>query len=148
MSKGMNPVRNREGSQRPPISNGMNKNTNIKTVRMVTEVGTDMDWNTKETKQLVAGILELKNADEAKRFLRDLLTPAEIAEFSKRLEAARLLSQDVQYNAISESTGLSSATIARIAKWLNGSLGGYRLILSRLHHSNSSPQRKGLRLSS
>ncbi|MFA6520257.1 MAG: YerC/YecD family TrpR-related protein [Candidatus Paceibacterota bacterium] len=130
------------------MSTGMNKNTKVKTVRLVTEIGSDADWNTKETRQLVAGILELKTTDEAKRFLRDLLTPAEITEFSKRLEAARLLSRDVQYEAISESTGLSSTTIARIAKWLYGSLGGYRLILSRLHRSNSSPQRKGLRLSS
>ena len=140
------------------MSKGMNKNTKIGTVRLVTEIGPDADWNTKESKQLIAAVLALKNADEAKRFLRDLLTVEEIAEFSTRLEAARLLSRDVQYNAISESTGLSSTTIARIAKWLKGSLGGYRLILSRLGttprlklgagHSNSSPQRKGLRLSS
>jgi TrpR-related protein YerC/YecD len=133
------------------MARGINKNTAVKTVRMVTNIGPEMNWNTKESKQLVAGVLELKNADEAKRFLRDLLTPAEIKEFANRLETARLLSRDVQYNAISESTGLSSATIARIAKWLNGSLGGYRLILSRLssaHHHNSSPQRKGLSLSS
>src|SRR4026207_2425166 len=104
------------------MSKGMNKTTSIGTVRMVTEIGPEMDWDTKENRQLVAGILELKNADETKRFLRDLLTPAEIVEFSNRLEAARLLSRDVQYNAISESTGLSSATIARIQKWLNGSL--------------------------
>src|SRR4051812_3026991 len=128
------------------MSKGMNKNTTIRTVRMITEIGPDMNWATKESNQLIAGILELKTSDEAKRFLRDLLTPAEIQEFANRFEAARLLSRDVQYNAISESTGLSSATIARIAKWLNGSLGGYRLILSRLanHHHNSSQLRKGL----
>ena len=136
----------------------MNKNTSIKTVRLIQEIGVDMDWNNKEKKQLVTGILALKNSDETKRFLRDLMTPAEIKEFAGRLEAAKLLSQDVQYNAISESTGLSSATIARIAKWLYGSLGGYRLILSRLSkgtgstlltasHYNSSQLRKGLSLS-
>ena len=129
------------------MSKGMNKNTLIKTVRLVTEIGPDTDWNTKETKQLVAGILELKTADEAQRFLRDLLTPAEIKEFANRLEAARLLSRDVQYNAIIESTGLSSTTIARIAKWLRGSLGGYRLILNRLNHAhNPAKIGKGLSL--
>ena len=103
----------------------------------------EMNWDTKEKKQLIAGILVLKNADEAKRFLRDLMTPKEINEFGNRLEAAKLLSQDVQYNAIIENTGLSSSTISRISKWLKGSLGGYRLILSRLHH-NPSSLRKGL----
>ncbi len=129
----------------------MNKNTSVKTVRLIREIGADMDWNTKEKKQLVAGVLELQTTDEAKRFLRDLMTPLEIKEFANRLEAAALLSRDVQYNAISESTGLSSTTIARIAKWLNGSLGGYRLILSRLYksssHHNPSKLRKGLLLS-
>ncbi len=135
------------------MSKGMNKNTSIKTARMITEIGADTDWNTKAGKQLVEAVLALKTADETKRFLRDLLTPAEIAEFANRLEAARLLSRNVQYNAISEATGLSSATIARIAKWLYGSLGGYRLVLPRiskvsLHHHNSSQLRKGLSLSS
>ena len=128
----------------------MNKNTSIGTVRLIQEIGSDMDWNTKENKQLIASILELKNADETKRFLRDLMTPQEIKEYANRLETASLLSSDMQYNYIIEKTGLSSATIARIAKWLNGSLGGYRLILSRIsnHHHNSSKLRKGLSLSS
>ena len=131
------------------MSKGINDKTDIRTVKLVQQIGTDIDWNTAKNKQLIAGILELKNNDEAKRFLRDLMTPGEIKEFANRLEAASLLSKDVQYNAISESTGLSSATIARIAKWLYGSLGGYRLILARLsnHHRNSSKLRKGLSLS-
>lgn len=105
----------------------------------------EIDWNTKENSQLVEAILVLKNKDETKRFLRDLMTKGEIQEFVNRLEAARLLSRDTQYNAIIESTGLSSTTIARISKWLKGSLGGYRLILSRLnHHHNSFKLRKGL----
>ncbi len=123
------------------------------------EIKKDVQWNTKENKQLIQAVLALKNANEAKRFLRDLLTESEIKEFANRLEVASLLSRDVQYNAIIESTGLSSTTIARIAKWLKGSLGGYRLILNRISpnqsmarygasHSNSSKLRKGLYLSS
>lgn len=129
------------------MSKGMNDKTEIRTVKLVKQIGSDLDWNIKENGQFIAGILELKNADEAKRFLRDLMTPQEIKEFASRLEAASLLSSDMQYNYIIEKTGLSSATIARIAKWLGGSLGGYRLILSRLnHHGNSSSFGKGLSL--
>lgn len=91
-----------------------------------------IDWNTKKNKQLVTAILALKNSDETTRFLRDLMTEKEILEFSNRLEAASLLSKDVQYNTIIETTGLSSTTIARISKWLKGSLGGYKLILNRI----------------
>ena len=137
---------------------GMNDNTSIQTVRLIQEIGPDTDWGTSKTRQLIAGILELKNENEAKRFLRDLMTPLEIKEFANRLEAARLLSRDMQYKGIIERTGLSSTTIARIAKWLGGSLGGYRLVLSRLSsttlrtgsnnssHHNNPKLRKGLSL--
>ena len=120
------------------MSKGMNEKTNIEVVKLVQGIGPTIDWDTAKNKQLVAGILELKNADEARRFLRDLMTPLEIAEFANRLEAASLLSSAMQYNYITERTGLSSATIARIAKWLNGSLGGYRLILNRINHHTPS----------
>lgn len=112
-----------------------------------------LDWNTKQNKQLISALLSVKNADEAKLFLRDLMTESEIEEFGKRLEAARLLSCDVEYTKIIKDTGLSSTTIARISKWLKGSLGGYRLILNRLpssplnknsHHHLSHPVGKGL----
>jgi TrpR-related protein YerC/YecD len=109
----------------------------------------EIDWEKKENKQLIDAFLALRNRDETKRFLRDLMTEKEILEFSNRLEAASLLTKDVQYNAIIESTGLSSATIARITKWLRGSLGGYRLILNRLHHPHSQNSiEKGLSLHS
>src|SRR3990167_8045941 len=108
----------------------------------------EIDWNKKENKQLIEAVLALKNADEAERFLRDLMTEGEIKEFSNRLEAASLLSKDVQYNTIIEDTGLSSTTIARISKWLKGSLGGYRLILSRLskHYHNRTGESVGDRI--
>ena len=126
----------------------MNDKTKIRTVKLVQQIGSDIDWGTKANKQLVAGILTLKNEDEARRFLRDLMTPLEIKEFANRLEAASQLYRDVQYESITESTGLSSTTIARIAKWLGGTLGGYRLVLSRLGHHPISSVRKGLSLSS
>ena len=92
----------------------------------------DIDWNTKEKQEFLKAILSLRNKDEAIRFLRDLLTKPEIEEFSKRLLAARWLTDNVQYNAIIEETGLSSTTIARISRWLKRGTGGYKLILNRL----------------
>ena len=127
---------------------GVNKNTNIGTVNMVLGVGSKVDWKTKKNKRLLEAFLALKNTDETSRFLRDLMTEKEIKEFANRLDAAYELSQGVYYDAITEDTGLSSSTIARIAKWLGGSLGGYRLILKRLHAHNSSKVGKGLSLSS
>ena len=93
-----------------------------------------MDWNTPENKALVAAVLALKSPDEARRFLRDLMTEGEIGEFAKRLLAARMLAAKLPYSAIEKETGLSSTTVARVSKWLNGKAGGYRSIISKLHH--------------
>lgn len=87
---------------------------------------------------LYGAILKLNNLDEAKRFFRDLLTEQEILEFSRRWQAARMLDAKRPYSEIEKETGLSSATVARISKWLNHGRGGYRLALNRLHHHNSS----------
>lgn len=93
-----------------------------------------------KTEELSKAIALLKTSAEVKLFLRDLLTETEINEFSNRWLAARLLSKNISYTRIQKQTGLSSATIARISKWLNGKLGGYRLIIGRLYygqpHSN------------
>jgi TrpR-related protein YerC/YecD len=108
-----------------------------------------IDWNRKENKQLLDAFLVLENKKDAQSFLRDLMTEKEIQEFSSRLEAARLLTKNIQYNIITKNTGLSSTTIARISKWLRGSLGGYELVLSKLHHNDTQNSTgKGLSLNS
>jgi len=103
-----------------------------------------MYWKSKENKRLIQAILALKTKDEARRFLRDLMTEKEIEEFSKRLEAAEMLTEKVPYSTIEKETGLSSTTVARVAKWLNGKGGGYRTVISKLHHHNSIHSRRGL----
>ena len=64
--------------------------------------------------------------------LRDLLTPGEIAEFANRFRVAGLLADGVPYARIVAQTGASSATVARVAKFLNGDFGGYRSALRGL----------------
>lgn len=96
-----------------------------------------MDWKNADNKRLIQAILALETEDEAKHFLRDLLTEKEITECSKRLQAAEMLEKNIPYSVIERTTGLSSTTIARVARWLNGKEGGYKAILERLHHHNS-----------
>lgn len=102
--------------------------------------------NNSQTKDLFKAILALKNIDEARRFFRDLLTEPELAEFSNRWQAAQLLNKKALYTKIEKQTGLSSRTIARVARWLNKGRGGYKLIIARLnsHHGHSSSFEKGL----
>lgn len=96
----------------------------------------------KDKKILYNAFLSLKNEDECARFLRDLLTEAEIKEFANRWKVAQMLNKKVDYETIAKKTGMSSTTIARISKWLNNGMGGYKLILKRLskkqNHSHAS----------
>ena len=103
-----------------------------------------MNLNSKEITQLISAILTLKTQDEAKRFLRDLMTEKEITEFTNRFTAAQMLTQKIPYSIIEKKTGLSSTTVARVAKWLNGKERGYKTIINRLHHHNSIQAGRGL----
>lgn len=102
-------------------------------------------WDTKITEDLFKAILKLENIKETKKFFRDLLTFEEIIEFGKRWKVAQMLDKNISYEKIVKETGLSSRTVARISKWLNGEVGGYKLMLKKINHHNLSPVRKGLR---
>lgn len=104
-------------------------------------------WNNKKTDSLINAVLALNNKKEAKKFLRDLLTPEELQEFGNRWQTAQMLSKNISYTTIRGKTGLSPRTIARISKWLNRGMGGYKLMIARFtkqHHSSFSFG-KGLR---
>ncbi|HEY4505675.1 MAG TPA: YerC/YecD family TrpR-related protein [Candidatus Paceibacterota bacterium] len=103
-----------------------------------------MNWKDKNNTRLITAILATQTRDETERFLTDLMTPAEIEEFSKRLRAAELLSRSIKYSAIEEETGLSSTTVARVSKFLKGKAGGYKTILRKLHHKTTNQSRRGL----
>lgn len=89
-------------------------------------------WRRKDVQELLKALLTLDGEDEAKAFLRDLLTESELIEFSKRWKAARMLYRGRSYTSIVKETGLSSATVARISKWLHDGEGGYQLMLERI----------------
>ena len=92
--------------------------------------------------------MALKNRNEAKRFLRDLLTESELIEFGNRWKVARMLSEKIPYTKIEKETGLSSTTVARVSDWLNKGTGGYKLMLNKIsskNHHNLSMAGKGLR---
>ncbi len=50
---------------------------------------------------------------------------------AQRWAVARLLDQGMHYAEISRTTGASTATITRIASWLNHGEGGYRAMLDK-----------------
>ena len=96
-------------------------------------------WRTDETSALFDAILRLRDQDDAASFFRDLCTLGELHDLAMRWAVARLLDQGLHYADISRRTGASTATITRIASWLNHGEGGYRAMLDRLRAAGALP---------
>jgi TrpR-related protein YerC/YecD len=92
----------------------------------------DETWRTEDMDALLDAILRLKDRDQAARFFRDLCTLGELRDMSQRWAVVRQLADGRHYAEISRATGASTATITRIASWLNHGEGGYRQMLDRL----------------
>lgn len=88
---------------------------------------------------LSEAILALRDAGEAERFLRDLMTPGEMKTLTERWRVAGLLNEGGHsYREISEMTGASTTTVTRVARFLSQEpWQGYRTILNRLRESQS-----------
>ena len=93
------------------------------------------DWRTPDTEALVEAILRLDTREGAERFLRDLCTLGELHDMAQRWAVVRLLDAGMHYAEISKRTGASTATITRIASWLNHGEGGYRDMIERFRGS-------------
>lgn len=89
------------------------------------------NWHTEETEALFRAILSLRTAEECSAFFEDVCTIKEITEIAQRLKVAKLLKQGASYQAISQETGVSTATISRVNKCLAYGNGGYTLVIER-----------------
>ena len=86
------------------------------------------------TQDLADALVDLKDREEAARFLFDLCTPAELHTLAERWHVARLLDDgELTYREIHQKTGVSTTTIVRVARFLRQEdNGGYRRLLDRL----------------
>lgn len=91
-------------------------------------------------KLLFEGILTLRSVEDCENFFGDLCTKTELREMSKRLLAARLISEGAKYADIVEQTGLSTATITRVNGCLRDGNDGYVQVLDRLRDQTNSQQ--------
>lgn len=88
--------------------------------------------NEAQLQDLYRGLLTLKTEEDCRVFLRDLCTLSEMQDMAERLQVAKMVDEGIPYREIAEKTGVSTATITRVAQWLNHGEGGYRLVLDRL----------------
>ncbi len=82
-----------------------------------------------ELAQLYSALAGLDAPEDIAALLEDMCTIREIEEMSQRLEVARLLGRRESYATITELTGASATTIARVARSLNYGAGGYKQVL-------------------
>lgn len=88
--------------------------------------------NNPALKDLYKAILELKTEKECENFFRDLCTISELRTFAERFDVAQKVDKGMPYREINSKTGVSTATITRVAHWLHHGMGGYKCVLERL----------------
>ena len=85
----------------------------------------------KDHKALYSALLKLQTLEEMQSFLADLCTPGELDALADRWEVARLLERGVPYREIYDRTGVSTATVTRVARALLHGMGGYQRALNQ-----------------
>jgi TrpR-related protein YerC/YecD len=91
---------------------------------------TEHNWRDNPAfKALCRALASCKTSHEVADLLRDVGTLTELHAWSERLEVARLLAQGKTYREVAETTGASTTTVTRVARFLQGGEGGYRRVL-------------------
>lgn len=68
----------------------------------------------------------------AKDFLEDLFSPKEYESLRERWRVVQFLKEGLPYRDISEKTGVSTATVTRVARCLSREKSGYSKVLKKL----------------
>src|SRR3972149_1974184 len=80
-------------------------------------------------------LLKLRNVEEIKALLEDLLTKSEQISIASRLQIADMLNSGIPYSQIQRETGSSSATVAKVSDNLKYGKDGFKTALERLNKS-------------
>ena len=80
---------------------------------------------------LFDAILALETSYETRNFFYDLCTPAELEGLVDRWRVAQMLVRKTPYRKIAEDANVSTATIVRVARFLNNGFDGYKTIMQR-----------------
>ena len=81
---------------------------------------------------LYRSLVSIDNVEDCKSFMEDICTTSEILEMSRRLKAAKMLSDGIIYSEIAAQTGLSTATISRVNHCLKYGSEGYLKVLDQM----------------
>ena len=88
--------------------------------------------------ELAGALASCRKVDDCVRFLVDLCTPGELEALAGRWQVALRLDRGMPYREIASATGVSTATITRVARSLTHG-DGYRRALDRLRRARRKP---------
>lgn len=90
-----------------------------------------------DIQELIQTVAQLKDPSVVYDFFKDLCTPQELKSMADRWKVCKLLdSGELSYREIQEQTGVSLATIVRVARFLNTEPHrGYEFALKNLNRS-------------
>ena len=92
------------------------------------------NFRSKSIDRLFETILSLESVEDCYSFFEDVCTIKELTDMAQRLDAAFLLDEGANYQAISQEIGLSTATISRVSKCLKYGT-GYRQAIDKTKES-------------
>jgi TrpR-related protein YerC/YecD len=99
---------------------------------------TEGTWRTDPWfRTLCRALASCKTEAEVADFLRDVGTLSELQAWSERLEVARRVAAGETYRSIMETTGASTTTVTRVARFFEDGAGGYRRFLKDHQHTVS-----------
>ncbi len=86
------------------------------------------------TDELYQALLLIETNEEMARFMKDLCTPQELKALAERWNVCKLLEENkLSYREIHALTGVSLATITRIARFLKTEpYQGYKTVLTKM----------------
>ena len=92
---------------------------------------------TEEMGVLYEAISRLSSPEDCRAFFEDICSVKELHSIAQRLQVASMLNEGQSFNAISEKTGASTATISRVSRCLSQGSGGYKKAFSMLQPPRS-----------
>lgn len=72
-----------------------------------------MNTNRQYINELTDHLLAIESAQDMEKTLRDLLTPSEFSEITKRLQIFKMLENGIPQRQIAEQLGVGIATVTR-----------------------------------
>jgi TrpR-related protein YerC/YecD len=96
-------------------------------------------------RNLIAALLTLRSVEEARAFLRDLCTPAELQAMADRWAVVECLRRGLPYREVHRQTAVSITTIGRVARYLAAGNGGYALAAQRIDGAHGGKPSTALR---